>query len=166
MLNVLNGNASRRFRVLSIALWRSPKPINFVSLVHLKEIIPVLHKDIERLLEKTDQEKSRKQLVSQFEVLLALLRTRESGSVEVKSFLSPDSKYGVKFLKQIDQSIDVFVKHKYELFTRVALEVSKPEFAQKQPDLLYALRLFLTGDDQAKMIRISGISQGDDKDWR
>ena len=166
LLNVLNGNASRRFLVLSIALWRSPKPINFVSLVHLKEIIPVLHKDIERLLEKTDQERSRKQLVSQFEVLLALLRTRESGSVEAKSFLSPDSKYGVKFLKQIDQSIDVFVKHKYELFTRVSLEVSKPEFAQKQPDLLYALRLFLTGDDQAKMIRISGISQGDDKDWR
>jgi hypothetical protein len=36
--------------------------------------------------------------------------------------------------------------------------VVKPPFASKQPDLLYALRLYLTGDDQANLIRISGIS--------
>jgi hypothetical protein len=76
--------------------------------------------------------------------------------------LSPDSEYGSKFVTQIEQAIKTYVDvdNDYEFKTRVSLEVTKPPIASEQPDLLYALRLYLTGDDQANLVRISGISEG------
>jgi hypothetical protein len=99
-------------------------------------------------------------LVDHFELLLGLLRTRANGDSGISAYLSPDSEYGSKFVTQINQAITAYVQNKYEFKTRVSLEVVKPPIASEQPDLLYALRLYLTGDDQANVIRISGISEG------
>jgi len=127
---------------------------------HLKLVVPVMHNQISKLLDECHLPRSRGALVDHFELLLGLLRTRANGDSGISAYLSPDSEYGSKFVTQIDQAITAYVQNKYEFKTRVSLEVVKPPFASEQPDLLYALRLYLTGDDQANLIRISGISEG------
>ena len=124
--------------------------------------MPVTHNQISKLLEDCKSSRSRKSLVDHFELLLGLLLTRASDAPGISAYLSPDSEYGSKFVTQIEQAIKTYVDvdNDYEFKTRVSLEVTKPPIASEQPDLLYALRLYLTGDDQANLVRISGISEG------
>ena len=158
--NILSGNSRQKIFILSKVLTRSPNPASSVSLDHLKLVVPVMHNQISKLLDECHLPRSRGALVDHFELLLGLLRTRANGDSGISAYLSPDSEYGSKFVTQIDQAITAYVQNKYEFKTRVSLEVVKPPFASEQPDLLYALRLYLTGDDQANLIRISGISEG------
>ena len=45
--------------------------------------------------------------------------------------------------------------------SRIRLDLNKPEMFRESPDLLYALKLYLTGDDGANSIIVSGISEED-----
>lgn len=159
---ILSGDSHQKVSILSKVLTRSPIPATFVTLEHLKLIVPVTHNQISKLLEDCKSSRSRKSLVDHFELLLGLLLTRASDAPGISAYLSPDSEYGSKFVTQIEQAIKTYVDvdNDYEFKTRVSLEVTKPPIASEQPDLLYALRLYLTGDDQANLVRISGISEG------
>jgi hypothetical protein len=159
---ILSGNSRQKLFILSKVLTRSPNPASFVTLDHLKLVVPVIHNQISNLLNECHLPKSRGSLVDLFELLLGLLRTRANGDPGISAYLSPDSEYGSKFVTQIEQAIKTYVDvdNDYEFKTRVSLEVTKPPIASEQPDLLYALRLYLTGDDQANLVRISGISEG------
>ena len=42
--------------------------------------------------------------------------------------------------------------------SRISLQIEKPEMFRKTPDLLYALRMYLTGDSGANTIVITGVS--------
>ena len=44
---------------------------------------------------------------------------------------------------------------------RISLQIEKPEILRNTPDLLYALRMYLTGDSGANTIVISGVSDDD-----
>lgn len=92
------------------------------------------------------------------ELLLALLRTRESSDVAMKKLLSPDSEYGKKFTILVDKITKVFVERNFSVRSRVELRLAKPPDFARVSDLLYALRLYLTGDDGASAIRIAGVS--------
>ena len=48
-----------------------------------------------------------------------------------------------------------------ELRSRINLQIEKPEMFRNTPDLLYALRMFLTGDSGANAICITGISDAE-----
>ncbi len=76
----------------------------------------------------------------------------------MKSLLSPDSEHGRTFIAVVDDLIRLFVDKRYRLDSRVSFELTQPDDS-RVPDLLYALRLYLTGDDGASMIRISRVSE-------
>jgi hypothetical protein len=99
-----------------------------------------------------------KGIESGLEVLLALLRTREIGDESLTAVLSPGSEYGTAFTDLIDELTEIVVVQGHQLKTRVALQVEKPEEFRRIPDLLYALRLYLTGDDGADAVRISDVT--------
>ena len=99
-----------------------------------------------------------RRILSWCELLLALLRTRESPDIRMKSLLSPDSEHGRTFIAVVDDLIRLFVDKRYRLDSRVSFELTQPDDS-RVPDLLYALRLYLTGDDGASMIRISRVSE-------
>ncbi len=103
-------------------------------------------------------ERSVRVIVAWAELLLALLRTRESPDIRMKNLLSPDSENGRRLIELVDDLIRLFSKKRYRLDSRVTFELTQPDDS-RVPDLLYALRLYLTGDDGASTIRISRVSE-------
>jgi len=52
---------------------------------------------------------------------------------------------------------EIVARSNVSIFSRVQINIEKPE-GDRTPDLLYALRLYLTGDDGANAIHISSVS--------
>jgi hypothetical protein len=55
---------------------------------------------------------------------------------------------------------DRVAKAKIQFFSRVQINLAKPK-GDHTPDLLYALRLYLTGDDGANAIHIASVTDGE-----
>ena len=77
--------------------------------------------------------------------------------------LQPHQKITKDLAKQVDRIADIFANSPdIVLFSRVQLgDLPVKSEEDHTPDLLYALRLYLTGDDGANAIQITGISDGD-----
>ncbi len=160
---VLVSNFARKNWILSVTLWRFPEPIQYLNVEHMKVLLPSIHQQLENGIKKFENSPKigstlDSDLQPNLELLLALLRTRESLNSEVKSLLSPDSEDGQKLTAQVDVIIRQVVESKVEVKSRIQLDVDKPVESTKIPDLLYALRLYLTGNDGANSIRITGVS--------
>lgn len=91
--------------------------------------------------------------------MLGLLRTRASSNPEIKMLLQPHQKITKEFAKQIEHVTEIILQSDIPLFSRVQLNLQKPK-SDRAPDLLYALRLYLGGDDGADAIHISSVSDG------
>ena len=75
--------------------------------------------------------------------------------------LQPHQRITKELAKQVERVTDIVVQSNIPLFSRVQINLQKPE-GDRTPDLLYALRLYLTGDDGANAIHVSGVSDGGD----
>lgn len=93
------------------------------------------------------------------ELLLGLLRTRASSNPEIKMLLQPHQKITQELAKQVDRVTKIASQSNVKLFSRVEINIQKPE-DDPTPNLLYALYLYLTGDDGANAIHISSVSDG------
>ena len=60
--------------------------------------------------------------------------------------------------------LDSVSKHDIQIELRLALVVNKPPEVSKTPDLLYALKLYLTGDDGAGAIRVTEVREDNKED--
>ncbi len=94
------------------------------------------------------------------ELLLGLLRTRASTDPEIRMLLQPHQNITKKLVEQVEGVIKLVADLNVNLFSRIQLDIQKPA-GDRTPDLLYALRLYLTGDDGAKSIRITSVSDDD-----
>ncbi|WP_307494781.1 hypothetical protein [Cellulomonas humilata] len=179
-LNYLANNPEPDVRALAVVLWRSSEPVHMLSVDQVDSLLRHMAKSLPSALEEVSRSALRqsnrarnlkgappdqrqletavRKALAGAELLLALLRTRESDDIRMKSILSPDSEHGKAFIAIVDQAIKVFAEKRYELHSRVTFELSKPAESAQVPDLLYALRLYLTGDDGASAIRIAGVS--------
>ena len=54
------------------------------------------------------------------------------------------------------------MKYGYSYSSRLKLDVSTRSDDDRTPDLLYALRVYLSGDDAASAIRVTGIVDDED----
>lgn len=153
-------------RVFSYAIWRDG---NFVEQFSLSE----LHGILERLsvmlsqIKQCPPEKNKwsipnwiRATTEPLELLLGLLRTRASTDPEIKMLLQPRRKITKELAKQVERVTDIVLQSNVCLFSRVQINIQKPE-GDRTPDLLYTLRLYLTGDDGANAIHISSVSDGD-----
>jgi len=59
----------------------------------------------------------------------------------------------------LDNITKILVEENITLKSRISLQVNKPVTLNKTPDLLYALRMYLTGDSGANSICIDNISE-------
>ena len=94
------------------------------------------------------------------ELLLGLLRTRASKTPEIKMLLQPHQKITKELAQQVERVTEIVAQSNANLFSRVKLNLQKPA-GDRTPDLLYALRLYLTGDDGANAIHITSVSDSD-----
>ena len=115
-------------------------------------------------LEEAATEERRQQcatMTMHLELLLAMLRTRSSADPDVKKIFQLHASYNNRFTKAVQDIGKMVLNKRYELKTRLALNVQKPT-GNKLPDLLYALQQYLTGNTGANAISIVGISDDDD----
>lgn len=100
----------------------------------------------------------RRTLSIQLELLLALLRTRDSEDDKTRSLLQPVSSIVKEFSLIIEDLVIYLLDHDIDLKFRVDIEVKKEEGDPTQ-DFLYALRCYLDGDDNSQAIRVTGITE-------
>jgi hypothetical protein len=158
---ILLSESKSKIKILAIVLWRSRYPIASLEPRHMLSLLPQLLQQMEEQSKSLKSPKSIQRIITRLELLLALLRTRESPDIEMKKLLSPDSEHGKRFINLIDEITKHFVEKGKPLSTRVELQLEKPPEYEKVPDLLYAIRLYLTGDDRANAIRVTGVSDED-----
>lgn len=138
-------------RVFAYAIWREQNFVEKFALSELQEILTVLQKV---MIQATSA------AAWPLELLLGLLRTRSSSDPEVRMLLQPHQKITKELAKQVERMTEIVAQSTITLFSRVQIKIPKPE-GDRTPDLLYALRLYLAGDDGANAIHITSISDND-----
>ena len=168
--HVLNQSNGFSMRVFSHAIWRNESFVRAFGCNDLTKILDCLEekiaKNAKKLSTETDQKKRRQDIAHMtryLELLLALLRTRESSEENIRMLLQPGQDVTVRFAEQVNALIADAVRRRDDYFSRVQLDVSMKPKDDKTPDLLYALRVFLEGDDAASAIRVTGIADDDDE---
>ena len=155
-------------RVLSYAIWRERKLVQKFSLENLRSILNTLKQMLGNI--KQCPEKKNERIISNWsratieplELLLGLLRTRASANSEIKMLLQPHQKITKELAKEVERIMEQVVQSNVQLLSRIKLSIQKPT-GDRTPDLLYALRLYLTGDDGANAIHISSVSDNDNE---
>jgi hypothetical protein len=165
VLNSINNKdlTSITLDVLSIALWRSEELINKLKKSEIKIIRNKLYDNLKIDITKLEDNRKSKSfqltLSMHLELLLALLRIRGNNDKQFMEILSPNEKRTQEYVKLIDGITKVVIVKNINLTSRIQLQIEKPKSFNKTPDLLYALRTYLTGDSgAANSIRVLGVS--------
>ena len=114
-------------------------------------------------LHKDDKHFKWNSFITRLELLLALLRTRESADPEVSSLFDLGNKLSQQLLATVEKITDKQgenLAHQLEnpiVVARVRLFVKKPSVYHRTPDILYALKLYLSGEDGADQITITEL---------
>ena len=150
---------------MAYAIWREQQFVEKFSLANLQSILNALNimLNIKQYPPRKDEWTARNWIratTEPLELLLGLLRTRASSTPEIKILLQPHQKITKELAKQVERVTEIVARSNVSIFSRVQINIEKPE-GDRTPDLLYALRLYLTGDDGANAIHISSVSDSD-----
>lgn len=147
--------------VLSIAFWRSKTLINKLTKEDLGTLSRNLYDCLEFDFQKVVNDGKGYQIATlckHLELLLALLRSRRIEDEEFKMIFAPDNDLTKKYVALVDDVSKIVIESDIELKSRISLQIEKPEMFRNTPDLLYALRMYLTGDAGASSIGITSVS--------
>ena len=149
-----------------MAMWRDKTVIHKLSAVQVTALAERLNeyltKDI-TLLKKNGPPYKWNPFILRLELLLALLRTRESSEPTISSIFSYGSSLCNQLLSTVEKITDkqgeslAYQLQQPKVVARVKLTVSKPAGYHRTPDLLYGLKLYLSGDDGADLITITEL---------
>lgn len=154
--------------ILSTAIWRNKSFIHQIRPNDIKKIIDSLlklMKDDKLGISAQEGDWEYSKLMRRLELLLGLLRIQESQDQELKSIFIPDSKTTNTFIQILNnvqsnhgETLYNKLKDNKKVKSRVQFnDFKKPKSFMTTPDIIYALRLYLTGDDGANLISITGV---------
>ena len=156
--------------VFAYAIWHDQHFVERFSIAELKAILSSLSQRLAKINSvkpNGDEMKDKWNLrdwvratTETLEMLLGLLRTRASTNPEIRLLLQPHQKTTRELAKQVKRVTEIVAQANISLFSRVQLNMQKPA-GNRTPDLLYALRLYLSGDDGANTLRITSVSDND-----
>lgn len=167
--NLLSNRTFDTLRVFAYAIWREQhfvEHFNYLQLHGIANGLLAMLREITPCPPRHDDKDKRtirnwiRSTAEPLELVLGLLRSRTSSNNEIKMLLQPHQKITKELAKQVERIAEMLAKSKINLFSRVQIKLPKPE-GDRTPDLLYALRLYLTGDDGANAIHITGVSDND-----
>jgi hypothetical protein len=81
--------------------------------------------------------------------------------VGIKKLLVPNGAIAQSFEQTIDDHVMPLIAQNVQMVSNLELNVNKPESYRKTPDLIYALKMYLTGDSGADSIVIERNSGGE-----
>lgn len=146
-------------KVFSIAIWRHEQ---FVKRFSANDIEILLAKTVSLLRSEMDKvpfkDAEAATCTKYCELVLGLLRSRESSDMTLRMILQPNQVISVKISKLVDELVELLQKTGMSLKSRVRIDdlPSKPE-GDHTSDLLFALQLYLSGDIGANAIRVTSI---------
>lgn len=146
--------------ILGVALWRCGEALNALSNEALVAIIERLTQVLGQAHANIENRRpgwSPLMLKDHLELVLALLRTRGAEDPVRKGLLAPGRPTTWALARTIEDIVDSVSKHDIALESRLSLDVEKPPALSQTPTLLYALKLYLTGDDSARAIRVMEV---------
>jgi len=155
--------SSLGLQILSIALWRSEHLIYKLSVEEIRKVLVVTLSCLESGLKNKKQSYK---FIDSFEIinlelLLALVRTRSFVEEDIKNLLSPQNEVTERFVIIVDSYVTEVCDKNLNFNSFVRIQVDKPQAFYKTPDLLYALRMYLTGDSGANSIQVTGVNYQD-----
>lgn len=150
-------------RLLSKAMWGNPA---FLTNMDRKWLLGYFDIAADRLKqvrkEKTFNWLRRKEITACLEYILAVYRLRSLGDEGVNRYLSRNNPIVEELYRTLESLVDAVVDGTLEIRSFLKLDISgKKELYQDMPDLLYALLVYVTGDDGAGDIKITGLSLED-----
>ncbi|MFB1484091.1 DUF2357 domain-containing protein [Corallococcus sp. RDP092CA] len=146
--------------ILGVALWRCGEALDELSNEALVAIIERLTQVLGQAHANIENRRpgwSPLMLKDHLELVLALLRTRGAEDPVRKGLLAPGRPTTRALARTIEDIVDSVSKHDIALESRLSLDVEKPPALSRTPTLLYALKLYLTGDDSARAIRVMEV---------
>lgn len=163
------GTRAVSLEILGTAVWRSKSLVFQLTSKQINTLVNRLSDFITREeinIKSNDKHFKWNSLLRRLELIFALLRLRASDKQDVASSMAVGSKNSDKLLnaiqllnKNVGSALFNVMKRDNKVKCRVHLgNISKPESFNKTPDLLYALNMYLSGDDGANSITISEIS--------
>ena len=161
---LLSVRSSRRLSVLAQAVWRSEGVIRFLDESAILSLAEQINDELCALQEMSSPGKGEVAMITRVcELLLGLLRSRDSEVPGEHSVLQPSQPLTQELAQSVELSVAAVDRSGLPLRSRVQVGglPEKPR-GDHTPDLLYALRLYLTGDVGANAIRVTGILDGDD----
>jgi hypothetical protein len=148
---------SIKMEILAIAFWRSEELVFRLTESEFKKLCHSLLDCLEFDLHKiTQQDKGYLALSRHLELLFALLRMRASENEALKTLLAPGKELTKRYAALVEKASKKFIESGFKWRSRINLKVEKPKLC-KIPDLLYALRMYLTGASGASTIWVTGI---------
>lgn len=155
--------------ILAIAFWRSKELISILTESELEVLSHNLYGCLEVDFQKVAKGGGGYQvatLCKHLELLLSLLRVRGDEDERKKILLAPDKELSKRYVTLVDDISKEVINNDIEIRSRISLQIKIPKMFRNTsntntPDLLYALRMYLTGDSRANTIVITGISDDD-----
>lgn len=160
------GTRAVTLEIISVAMWRDKAVIHQLTaeqvIILTDRLNDYLLYEINKLT-KQDKHYKWNSFILRLELILALLRTRESLQPEISKLFA----YGSSLSNQLLSTVEKITGEQGEALAyqlqnpkvnaRVKLSVNKPDAYYRTPDLLYALKLYLSGEDGADLITITEL---------
>ncbi len=168
LIKKLHSNSEKKYsnslKAIGIILWRCE---DIAKQLTEKEVILILEKLYSSLNLKIREKNKflkyktkelRPSIVIRLELLLGLLRSRLNND-QIKKYFSPDQKIIKNYIKLVDTITQKIILENITLKSRIELSIEKPQDFKNTPDLLYALRMYLSGNIEAtQSIKVLGVS--------
>jgi len=139
--------------VLSICLLKCRDVVDQIDAQQIATLLERLGSEMDGELMRTPDSLMAQNCVQILEVLLGLLFARRSDDSAIKVLLAPDRPIGLAFTDRIDRFARIIRDHALEVNSRVSMNDEKSPDEAWQPDLLVAVRHYLTGRDNKTALR-------------
>lgn len=150
--------------IFAHAIWRTEgfvRVFDHASLAWLLDILLGAMRKVNRVQHPGKSHVTR--LTQYCELLLGLLRSRDSDVPEVRATLQPYQELTRNFAAEVGAAAALVERSGLAVWSRVEIaDLPEQPEGDRTPDLLYALSLYLTGDVGANAIRVTGVVEGED----
>lgn len=155
-------NPLRTIRLLSKAAWGNPDFMMNVDKRLLLDYFDIATENLKWMCsEKKFGQRDRKKITACLEYILAVYRLRSLGDESLNRYLSYNEPIVQKLYRLLEVMVDAIIDGSLEIRSFLRLDILDKGIYRNVPDLLYALLVYVTGDDGAGDIRIAGLSLDD-----
>lgn len=161
-LRLGDNNPLRAIRLLSKAAWGNPGFVMNVDKRLLLDYFDIATDNLKWMCnEKKFGQRDRKKITACLEYILAVYRLRSLDEEGLNRYLSRNNPIVQELYRSLEVIVDAIIDGSLKILSFLRLDIQNKGIYQDVPDLLYALLVYVTGDDGAGDIRITGLSLDD-----